>query len=423
LRFGFNSSWFSSIALLSYPISGLNSYISLNGLLSVWFCYFLLEKTFEFAGSGEAGEMRNGAIGCLSILFLCLLNWPMIRGSACSANYDFINCFCIVVLFVDLYDKKDDAPVEWLIWPVYLFTVRMMNFPILILSLVFVIQTLRSFSFRKLVILFSFIAFVIIPFLVRNIILSGYAFFPVYQIDFFSPDWKADKTKLIEISNYIKYFNRVNPMFQPLSVTEKLNFPNWVSNWYKYLFRFDKIILSFSAIGYAVILLSQKKVTTFLFNVFLFVMLFQIVAWFFIGPDPRFVYGPLVFGIFAAIISFPSIKESSAVIMKYSLLLTSLFVLIYGASKVVQYNEYRNYLIPRSLPVPAVQTVQVGQIQMYIPEKILNNWNPRCYDIQLPCLYKKDTRLEARGGKIADGFRLKGRDNEINAGGEYKIHE
>jgi hypothetical protein len=423
LRFGFNSSWFSSIALLSYPISGLNTYISLNGLLSVWFCYFLLEKTFEFAGSREAGKMRNGGFACLCILFLCLLNWPMIRGSASSANYDFISCFCIIVLFVDLYDKKGGAPVEWLIWPVYLFTVRMTNFPILILSLVFVIQTLRSFSFRRLAILFSFAAFVIVPFLVRNIILSGYAFFPVYQIDFFSPDWKVDKMKLIEISNYIKYFNRVNPMFQPLSVTEKLNFPNWVSSWYNYLFKVDKIILSFSAIGYAIISLSQKKLKTFLFSVFFFVMLFQMITWFFIDPDPRFVYGPIVFGIFAGVISFSSIKESWTAIMKYSLLLTSLVVLVYGISKTVRDNKYRNYLIPRPLPVPAVQTIQVGGIQMHIPEKILNNWNPRCYDIELPCLYKKDPRLEARGGKIANGFRLKSGGNDINSGGEYKIHE
>ncbi len=46
LRFGFNSSWFTSIALFSYPVSGLNIYSSLNGLLSIWTGYFLLEKVF-----------------------------------------------------------------------------------------------------------------------------------------------------------------------------------------------------------------------------------------------------------------------------------------------------------------------------------------------------------------------------------------
>ncbi len=46
LRFGFNSSWFISIGVLSYPFRGLNTYTTLNGLVSFWFCFFLLEKVF-----------------------------------------------------------------------------------------------------------------------------------------------------------------------------------------------------------------------------------------------------------------------------------------------------------------------------------------------------------------------------------------
>jgi hypothetical protein len=423
LRFGFNSSWFSSIGLMTYPISGLNTYISLNGLLSVWFCYFLLERIFTFIGSTNNGKMDLSALGCLIILLLCLLNWPLIRGSACSANYDFISTFCIIVLFTDLATKPKEIPVEWFIWPVYLFTIRLMNFPLLILSLVCIFHYLRPISLRKLVLMMLIGGFIIIPFLVRNVILSGYPFFPVYQLDFFSFDWKADKTKLLEISNYIKYFNRVNPMFQSISITEKLEFPNWIPVWYKYLFRVDKLILTLSFFGYAFVLFSLKKIKDRLSRAFLLVMFCQLIVWFFVGPDPRFVYGPLLFGIFAAITCLPNLNLPLAGTMKYSVLLTSFLVLIYGTSKVVRDREYRNFSTPRPIPVPAVQTIQVGHIQMYIPEKILNNWNPRCYDIDLPCLYKLDPRLEARGERIRDGFRLKRQGSNTFTGGEYKISE
>lgn len=423
MRFGFNSSWFSSIGLLSYPFPGLNTYVSLNGLLCVWFCYFLLEKIFVFSKTGESDKTLNHQIGTLILLLLCLFNWSMIRGSASSANYDFINTCCIATLFIDLYNNQNKAPIEWLIWPVYLFTVRIMNFPLLILSLVYIFRFLKPVSIKSLLLILFFGGFIIVPFLIRNIILSGYLVFPVYQFDFFSFDWKADKMKLIEISNYIKYFNRVNPMYQSMTVTENQYFPNWIPYWYNYLFRFDKLILTFSFFGYAFLLFSLKKIKNHLFRIFLLSMICQLISWFFIGPDPRFVYGPLLFGIFASIISLPVMKILRVSVMKYTVLLTSFFVLIYSVSKVVREDGYRNFLTPHKLPVPPVRTIMVGHIQMNIPEKILNNWNPRCYDIELPCLYKQDPRLESRGEKIADGFRLKSQSGYIFTGGEYKITE
>ncbi len=423
LRFGFNSSWFSSIGLFSYPVSGLNSYISLNGLLSIWFCFFLLEKLYINFDFQEAIKLSNLLPGLLVLLLLCLVNWPMIRGSSCSANYDFIGTCCITVLFIDLYNENYEVPVEWLIWPAYLFTVRMMNFPLLILSLIYIVNFLKSHSLQRLLFIFLFCGFIIIPFLIRNIILSGYLFFPVYQLDFFSFDWKVDKMRLIEITNYIRNFNRINPMFQSMSVTEKLNFPNWIPAWYKYLFRFDKLILTLSIFGYVLQFFILRKMKNRLYRVFLFTMVCQLISWFFIGPDPRFVYGPLLFGIFVAITNLPTMKVSWVAITKYSVLLTSFLVLIYGVTKVIREDEYRNFIIPRPLPVPVVRTIVVGHIQMHIPERILNNWNPRCYDIELPCLYKLDPRLEARGDKISDGFRLKKQSKYIFNGGEYKITE
>ncbi|HXB29165.1 MAG TPA: hypothetical protein VNW49_05065 [Puia sp.] len=423
MRFGFNSSWFSSIGLLSYPFPGLNTYITLNGLLCVWFCYFLLEKTFAFSKAGVSGKPLNQEVGTLILLVLSLFNWSIIRGSASSANYDFISTCCIAVLFINLYNNQNKAPIEWLIWPVYLFTVRIMNFPLLILSMVYIFHFLKPVPIKRLLLILFFGGFIIVPFLIRNIILSGYLFFPVYQLDFFSFDWKADKMKLIEISNYIKYFNRVNPMYQSMTITERMYFPNWISGWYNYLFRPDKFILTLSFFGYLFLLFSMKYMKDRFFRIFLFTMICQLISWFFIGPDPRFVYGPLLFGIFAGINCLPAMKRPWKGITKYSVLLTSSLVLIYGISKIIRNDEYRNFLTPRRLPVPAVRVITVGHVQMHIPEKILNNWNPRCYDIELPCLYKQDPRLEARGERIADGFRLKHQGSNIFTGGEYKISE
>jgi len=422
LRFGFNSSWFTSIAILSYPVKGLNTYQTLNGLLSLWLCGYLLSTILDSITINSVKSVGFG-MACSVILVLCLLNWPMIRGSALNANYDFICTCCIIVLFIDLYDNQKDVPIEWLIWPVYLFTVRIMNFPLLLLSVFYMLRFIKPFSAWKLILTFLAAGILIIPFLVRNTILSGYPFFPVYQLDFFSFDWKADKMKLIEISRYIKYYNRVNPMFQPMLFTARLDFPNWVLSWYKYLFKVDKVILTLSFLGYLILFMKAKKMKNRLFIVFFCTMVFQMISWFFIAPDPRFVYGSLLFGIFASVILLPFRLRSLFAIIKYSVVLTSILVFFYSVSKASRLSEYRNFLTPHALPVPAVNTILINHIQVQIPEKILNNWNPRCYDTRLPCLYKPDPRLEARGESIADGFRLKTAGSGVFTGGEYKITE
>ncbi|HET7000486.1 MAG TPA: hypothetical protein VFI33_04230 [Puia sp.] len=85
--------------------------------------------------------------------------------------------------------------------------------------------------------------------------------------------------------------------------------------------------------------------------------------------------------------------------------------------------DYRNFLTPHKIPVPAVKKIVINNIEMHIPEKILGNWNPRCYDTELPCLYEPDPRLEARGKTIRDGFRIRNYDHYIFKGGEYKMDE
>ncbi len=422
LRFGFNSSWFVSAGLLTFPVHGLNTYITLNGLLALWFCYYLLEKYFVFLQrSGVSGF--NQCTGCLVILIICLANWPMIRGCASSLNYDFIGTCCVVILFVDLASGTSKSRVEWFVWPVYLFTVRMMNLPLLILSLFYFLQGFRPFQTRKLIFCIAGSVVLIVPFLIRNTILSGYPFFPVYQLDFFSLDWKADKSYLVGIEEYIKYFNRVNPMFLPINETRQMAFPGWVGAWFKYLFFADRWLVIFSFASYFFIIIRIKQFFRGPRLIFTMVMIIQLIFWFLVAPDPRFVQGSLLFGIYAAIQYLPPLQTLFWKILKGSFYLIGFAVMIYAVSKMASGRNYRNFLLPLPLPEPAVQTLLVDHIPLHIPARVLNNWNPRCYDIELPCLYVPDPRLEARGKRIADGFRLKPEDPKLPTGGEYKIKD
>jgi hypothetical protein len=155
------------------------------------------------------------------------------------------------------------------------------------------------------------------------------------------------------------------------------------------------------------------------FRWFLIVMLLQLIAWLWTAPDPRFVYGILLFPIFTALTLIPPVHKQRLITGIFLIPITCL-VLIYTIRKTITHPDYRNWLLPRALPVPLTQTIVVDGLRLHIPEKVLNNWNPRCFDVQLPCLYTPDPYLRARGADIRDGFKVQQHEG-IQQTGEYKI--
>lgn len=401
-RYGYNSSWFLSIALLLPEIKGLNDYMVLNGLISCWLCYYLLFKIFSIFSS-RAGELpANSFYAAAIMLILCLLAWPMIRGNAASANYDFISTCCLIALFMET-PSSSPSP-EWIVWPFYLGTVKLINAVLLLFCLLWLI---RSFSKQTLLIYIAAASFILVPFFIRNVLLSGYLLYPWYQPDLFSFDWKVSRSLIIEQLNYIKYFNRSNG---DLSKVIGLPFPQWLPVWHHNLVSYNKIITDTSIGCWLLVLARWKKLAVFpvsyrLFTLTLFIML---MAWLMTAPDPRFIYGVLLAGIFLFIMTLPALSSvlQGRRLITIGLLILSTGIFIYTARKISTHPEYRNWIAPLPLPVPSTQKITIDGIGLQIPDKVPGNWNPRCYDLELPCLYWVNPYLRARGHTIRDGFRV-----------------
>jgi len=424
LRFGFNSSWFIAIGLLSPEMAGPGHYLALNGLLSCWFCYYLLQKSFSFSYTGVAAAV---------ILAIGILVWPMIRGSATSANYDFISTCSI--LFLLLESAESSQPMlwpEWILWPCYLLTVRIINAPLLLLSVFAVVCYCRKSSTPWPWLIISALLF--IPFLIRNTLLSGYLLFPLYQFDFFSIDWKADQRELMQITEYIKYYNRSN---SHIELVTQLSSPGWLPVWFKQLFLYDKILVTMSAFAWAAVGLQWKKwppYSTPVFKGLIITLILSILFWLMAAPDPRFGYGFLLAGPCLLILLFS--RHSSLIAGRYItgtiLACLTIGIFVYTIRKIRINPAYRNLVSPYPLPVPTFKEIWVDGIELRIPNKVLDNWNPRCYDLPLPCLYRVNPRLHARGKDLRDGFRLEGPvlginpdlpvgpDNPAEFNGEYK---
>ncbi len=417
LRFGFNSSWFSSIALFSWPAKHLNYFTTLNGVLSAWFAGFLFSEVAKINVKKEANDLRTHSITCLLILIASMMVWPMIRGNASTCNYDFITTVITLVLFTktitcSLYAREFRFHGEWVIWPAYLFTVRIINYPLLLLSVFGLWMVWKNGSKRLTLYYLYALILMIVPFLLRNIALSGYAFFPSTAFDWFAVDWKADKEKTLQLLHFIKYFNRVNTGIQNIDLTEKLAFPGWIYAWFKNLAVYDKVLLMASSLGF----LCAGFYIRFLFRplyrytaVFMLAVFVQLVSWFFIAPDPRFVYGCLLCGMALLILPFENAVKLRKRIQVYNISILLVIAAISGFTgwKFIHSGPHHNWLKPATLPQPQVKVVAVDHIRLNIPRKVLNNWNPRCFATELPCVYEVDPRLKSRGSSIAEGFTIR----------------
>lgn len=419
LRYGFNSSWFTSIGLLSPHWNGINTYTVLNGVLSWWCCQYFLEKLLSYTRPSTISTNPTFRIGILVAFILALITWPMIRGNTASLNYDFITCVCVLILGIEAFSSSSfQPPIEWVLWPCFLFTVRITNFPLLLLAVVALVYFIQTNNRRQAGWQLATGVLLVTPFLMRNVLLSGYLFYPVYQLDLFTVDWKVDRQMTHNIVEYIKYYNRVNVMHQPLEVTRQLGFPHWISDWFRHLFAYDKPVMVLGLLSIIIGLFRLKTIrrqSGMYAWLFFLVMVLQLISWFFIAPDPRFVYGPLLMGILVLCASFPAVRIAPywKTAIRGLVIFIAATSIAYAFSKPLRNTSFRNWWLPRALPVPPVKEVKLDGITLHVPEKILGNWNARCYGNDLPCLYKIHPGLRARGKDISDGFYVENKPGSI----------
>lgn len=406
VRFGFNSSWFSSVALFSFSPNTTGGFTVMNSIISVWLCYWFIKKFNLFQEENNA----PAAFAILSTFFVSLVIWPLIKGNAATTNYDFITSFIALVLFTEVFFSEKTSPtIEWIIWPAYLLTVRFINFPLLLLSLYALTLFISQKQTRHLLLPTVCSLLLVVPFLIRSIIIAGYPFYPALYFDFTNVDWKADVRITEDFLEFIKYYNRVSTTYLDIEQTKALG-SAWVPAWFQHLFQFDKILVLSGICGIlftAIKLFVQK--TNYNKSIVMAIMTLWLITWFIIAPDPRFIYGIFLFGIFLLayhLISFIKYPGSVKLLSNVLIILMITGLSFYLISKPLKQAEYRNWVSPLQLPQPPVKEIVIDGITFRIPELINNNWNIRCYGTKLPCLYEIDARLKPRGKNISSGFHL-----------------
>jgi hypothetical protein len=272
----------------------------------------------------------------------------------------------------------------------------------------------------------------------RNIIVSGYLVYPIYQIDLFDVDWKVPEAVAEWQYNYI--FSYARERFNELYTFTLFSYNNNIYS-FKILF-IHAIILD---LFYLVILLSPIAIVFSIIkkrninkNIYIiyFATLLALYYWFISAPDFRFALGSIFGMIFliSHVILLIKNKESICAPKAGSkiFLVISVLVLCLSINRTINFAKFLT-LIPASDERPPLYIIlyepysskyqikvkdistefseyKSNNISIYISEDVAG----RSFD-KLPCMNKfiytdklKNTEIiEARGTSIQNGFRVK----------------
>jgi hypothetical protein len=247
---------------------------------------------------------------------------------------------------------------------------------------------------------------IVVPYCVRNIILSGYLVYPLYFLDFFHFDWKLPLQVAIDQMTAVKgWARRPSPDYMA-SLGQSLSawFPYWLT-----VYGSTPAIVYFKSciitLPFATFFMAKKMIPQYL-QLSLWALILINGIWFFSAPDPRFAYATLLaqwcllagiclspfrlahWGASAKLIPIGIIFIFAAVIARNRIALRD--IVIQGDL------PHLHYPTPPKLKMHS----NVSGEAIYSPEN-----EGRCWNWSLKCTPYPNPHVVLRGAEISSGFR------------------
>ena len=415
-RFGFNPNCFTLSALTSFKAIFNEGIYSLNyTILIICIIYYINKLVVLYFQKGVS----------FLLLFYAIILYTILGGyrDLTSPSPDFIVlCLPLYVISrlieINIEKKyiilKDYIPL--LLICVYILTVKLSTLPILIIFIYIIFSS--KLTLKRSINLSILVVLIALPWLVRNIIISGWLIYPAAVIDIFNPDWKVPIEQVINEKNAVTGWAR-NPGEHYLEAA-KMNihewFPIWWDNQDVTLKRYLLVCLLlpiFSTFTYFFIKKQIPKtaliivLTGFLGSIF----------WFNMAPTLRFGESFLLIAALSPLIFLIFSKPYYGFIKHKLGFLVIIFFLAFTFQKnalKLNYNEILKNVVylshnPVFIDKPTDLTFFSKQFHGFSVN--VPSTGDRCFDCPLPCTPYPDTNLVLRGATFKDGFKTNNNRN------------
>jgi hypothetical protein len=433
-QLGFNSSIFLCIAALNHgPWRDLAHHLFSGFLLAAIFASIIpAALRVSRSKSITSTESRAGSASAtgwfLTILFLPAAIWAA-TGKLSGANTDLPTTIVCLAAVSFLFRAFDSQPREsfrenpdangpsplFLVIAMLLFSLAVtFKLSSLLFALTGWIAAFLALYFsgavspaqRKrlalAVLLFS--ALIIIPWICRGLVLTGYPFFPSPAFGI-SADWTVPAANAQAQADFARSFARIPQI--PLADTSGYH---WLQPWFRELIREREgflIPILFMLAGALFLAANSRRKNQAVLPRWLWLLLPSfagIVFWFFQAPAIRFGE-PALWTAAATLGTFAAVHELDSLIKKRLFIFSLLLSIVWAAHPRLLWNSYfRPSFSVRAVPLlprPRVVPEQTfSGLTIYVP--VATN---QCWDAPLPCSpYFSDTLRLRRPGHLESGF-------------------
>ena len=410
-RLAFNSHFYLLTAFFSFNFLQSQVFYALNGFFSIFLLFFFLNTSFN--NKPNRTSLNQFGIYAL-ILALYLVTFKF---NIYSQYADISSTVLVLFIFIKLLERISTQEFNCFDYNFYSIMFICFSAPLLKLSSAFLLIIPSYFAINMLLQkqlknfskLFFLGTIVLAPWLIRNIIQSGYLIFPFPAIDIFDFDWKIPFSKAVAEKNITENYARLVGTHSEAV----FNFSQWLKVWWQKTENLSFVFLCFIASSILMLLyvqISRKKVKTEFFHLYL-LFLSGVVYTHFQAPSLRFVFAPSMACVGIAYIIFTEELCSSKLKLYINNVLIALSLLI-GVQQlrdplylVKQGQEIKliHFLVPENYPLVKTSLKRINDIDIVVPTSGNQCWNENCLCIDPRFL---DKNICLRGKSIIDGFRI-----------------
>ncbi len=405
-RLAFNSSFFLPSALFSFSFLKVQTFYVLNGYLCLLFVMTIVDYI---------RGRKTYALFFAALLWVCL---HLFRGWISSPTPDLamaLFIWFVFILLLKIIERKEthQFSFDYLVivgLVLTAVTIKISAGPGLLFLFYVSYFCRRAMALRHYVFLSVAFLFVMAPWLIRNIILSGYLIYPLPSVDLFGFDWKIPIEGAISEVDWIRSW-AIMPGRMPQAVLT-LPFATWFATWFRVTAKFEKLIFVLSVISPIALLANAffnfKRLRGDLpiytiwgisFTGFLF--------WFWSAPNFRLGYGFITVCALVTLLLFIGTTLLRSKILYYFIIA---LVFMFGTKAFLRGIRYyhvkggNSALSHHFLVLP--ERIKEGPTEL----KTIKGLEVRvglCYDAPVPCTPRLSNGLELRGETIEKGFRIR----------------
>lgn len=390
-RLAFDSAWLVTNALFSFSFLGLGS-LRLSASVLFLAAIFIFWQGLPGLKSGQVSASTLLRLGFLPLGFYVL------GGEISSPGTDLpvsLLIWIITLLWVEQMETEQPHHLALItLLAFFAVTVKLSALPLLLFCLpVFFGKPRRQILWAALC-----GALVLIPFLARNVILSGYLIYPYPSLDFFSFDWKVPferaEADRLDVLRYGRLAGRGD---LPTRIWD------WFPNWWERQTINRRVIFSAALLTPLSALLARFSPPRLWAG---WAALYcGVLFWLFSAPDYRFGYGFLLAALLLALSPwFAPLIKRLPIPPAHLAALTACLTLIFLAATLALSLDPQT--LPARLLLPAsYDRLPVDPCPLVNASAFCARSYGSCSYAELPCAPSPRFWVEMRGDTLRSGFR------------------